>query len=202
MSHDSLEMTHSDRCSCPYCQTASMHSCGERQSCEPVVRRGDSQEDHLKIDDMRQNENHSEYRTYSEAKPVVASPAKMFRIALLSSLSVFVSFVMIGTLVAYGKDGLNSGEVAAFIKQIADHNFRNSVLSVQAIVASVDVALVVISWKKFGRPEDGEPIQLRIWLSRVLEDARRETATAFIMIILAMVTGGLFSRIGLAFSVR
>lgn len=72
----------------------------------------------------------------------------------------------------------------------------------QAIVASVDVALVVISWKKFGRPEDGEPIQLRIWLSRVLEDARRETATALIMIILAMVTGGLFSRIGLAFSVR
>lgn len=141
---------------------------------------------------MRQNENHSEYRTYSEAKPVVASPAKMFRIALLSSLSVFVSFVMIGTLVAYGKDDLNSGGVAAFIKQIADHNFRNSVLSVQAIVASVDVALVVISWKKFGRPEDGEPIQLRIWLSRVLEDARRETATAFIMIILAMVTGGLF----------
>lgn len=151
---------------------------------------------------MRQNENHSEYRTYSETKPVVASPAKMFRIALLSSLSVFISFVMIGTLVAYGKDGLNSGGVVAFIKQIADHNFRNSVLSVQAIVASVDVALVVISWKKFGRPEDGEPIQLRIWLSRVLEDARRETATAFIMIILAMVTGGLFSRIGLAFSVR
>lgn len=64
---------------------------------------------------MRQNENHSEYRTYSEAKPVVASPAKMFRIALLSSLSVFISFVMIGTLVAYGKDGLNSGGVAAFI---------------------------------------------------------------------------------------
>ena len=200
MSHDSLEMTHSDRCSCPYCQTASMHSCGERRSCELEDRRDDSQEDHLKIDDMRQNENHSEYRTYSETKPVVASPAKMFRIALLSSLSVFISFVMIGTLVAYGKDGLNSGEVAAFIKQIADHNFRNSVLSVQAIVASVDVALVVISWKKFGRPE--EPIQLRIWLSRVLEDARRETATAFIMIILAMVTGGLFSRIGLAFSVR
>ena len=119
-----------------------MHLCGERRSCESVVRRGDSQEDHLKIDDMRQNENHSEYRTYSETKPVVASPAKMFRIALFPSSAVFISFVMIGILVAYGKDGLNWGGAGAFIKQIADHNFRNSVLSVQAIVASADVALV------------------------------------------------------------
>ena len=119
-----------------------MHLCGERRSCESVDRRDDSQKQQLKIVDMRKNGNHGEYRTYSEVKPVVASPAKMFRIALFPSSAVFISFVMIGILVAYGKDGLNWGGAGAFIKQIADHNFRNSVLSAQAIVARADVALV------------------------------------------------------------
>lgn len=105
----------------------------------------------------------------------------------ISGLAIVALLFSINYLALKFRHTPNSGPSDLFLKGVCSTSFRDGLLGLEGVLASVAVALAAFTWMERRRP--GDPNLVRVWLKQVVSDAKREEICFVSAMLLVMLFG-------------
>lgn len=103
---------------------------------------------------------------------------------LISGLAIVALLFSISYLALKLRHTLNSEPLDLFWEGVCSTSFREGLLGLEGVLASVTVALAAFTWMERRRP--GDSALVRVWLKQVVSDAKREEICFMSAMLLVM----------------